>query len=135
LVKPNQNELSELVGAPVTSEADRIAACRKLVAGGHADMVALTLGEDGSLLVTKDKAWRAQAMRIETVSTVGAGDSFLGGMVAALAKGLPLEEAFRMAVAAGTAAVMSPGTELCHAEDVKRLLQDVKIGAVAYAAA
>jgi 6-phosphofructokinase 2 len=135
LVKPNQNELSEFVGMPLTSEADRIAACRKLVTEERVEMVALTLGEDGSLLVTKDKIWRAQPMRIEVVSAVGAGDSFLGGLVAALAKNMPIEQAFRMAVAAGTAAVMSPGTELCHEEDVKRLMKDVKISEIAEAAA
>lgn len=135
LVKPNQNELSEFVGMTLASEADRIAACRKLVKDKRAEIVALTLGEEGSLLVTKDKAWRAQPMRIEMVSAVGAGDSFLGGLVAALAKDMSIEQAFRMAVAAGTAAVMSPGTELCHEEDVKRLQKDVKISEVAVAAA
>jgi len=135
LIKPNQSELSEFVGAPLTREADRIAACRKLVTDKRAEMVALTLGEEGSLLVTKDKAWRAQPMHIEVVSAVGAGDSFLGGLVAALAKDLPVEEAFRTAVAAGTAAVMSPGTDLCHEEDVKRLLKDVKISEIAEATA
>jgi 6-phosphofructokinase 2 len=48
-------------------------------------------------------------------------------MVAALAAGKPLEEAFRVAVAASTAAVMSPGTELSHEADVKRLLSQVQI--------
>jgi 6-phosphofructokinase 2 len=68
-------------------------------------------------------------------STVGAGDSFLGGMMAALAAGASIEEAFRMGVAAGSAAVLSPGTELCREEDVKRLLQEVTISELAHAAA
>ena len=69
-------------------------------------------------------------MKIEVVSTVGAGDSFLGGMVAAIAAGKPLAQAFRMGVAAGSAAVMSQGTELCHEEDVLRLLGEVRISEV-----
>jgi 6-phosphofructokinase 2 len=133
LVKPNQNELGELVGAPLTTDADRIAACRQLVRDGRTEMVALTLGDDGAMLVTARQAWRAQPLRIEVVSAVGAGDSFLGGLVAALAKAMPLEEAFRMAVAAGSAAVMSPGTELCREEDVRRLMPQVKIGEIAAA--
>jgi len=131
LVKPNQNELSEFVGARLDSDAERIAACRKLIGEGAAEIIALTLGEDGSMLVTKDKAWRAEPMQIEVVSTVGAGDSFLGGLVAGLAKGVALEQAFRLAVAAGSAAVMSPGTELCREENVKRLLQKVKVSELA----
>ena len=74
-------------------------------------------------------------MAIELVSTVGAGDSFVGGMVAALAAGKPLEEAFRIAVAAASAAVLSPGTELCREEDVKRLLPQVAISEVEAAVA
>jgi 6-phosphofructokinase 2 len=127
LIKPNLVELADLVGMPLASDTERIAACRKLAAGGRAQMVALTLGEDGALLVTADHAWRAQPMHIEVVSTVGAGDSFLGGLVATLAAGRPPEHAFRVAMAAASAAVMSPGTELCREEDVTRLLPQVTI--------
>jgi 6-phosphofructokinase 2 len=131
LIKPNQVELSDFVGAPLDNDAARIAAARKLIADKRVEAVALTLGEDGALLITADGAWRSEPMQIEVVSSVGAGDSFLGGMVAAIAAGEPLEEAFRMGVAAGSAAVMSPGTELCHEADVKRLLEEVKIRDVA----
>jgi 6-phosphofructokinase 2 len=135
LIKPNLVELSDLVGMSLDSDEARIAACRKLTAEKRAEAVALTLGEDGALLVTAARAWRSQPMNIEVVSTVGAGDSFLGGMVAALASGKPLQEAFRVGVAAGSAAVLSPGTELCREQDVTRLLKDVKISEVAEAAA
>jgi len=131
LIKPNQTELADFAGAQLDSERDYIAACRKLVAAGRAEVVALTLGADGALLVTAHRAWRAAPMKIEVTSTVGAGDSFLGGMVAALAEGKPIEDAFRMGVAAGSAAVMSPGTELCRAEDVQRLFAEVTISEVA----
>ncbi len=131
LVKPNLVELSEFVAKPLHHEKDRIAACRKLVSEGRAEMVALTLGEKGALLVTAQQAWHAQAVQIEAVSAVGAGDSFVGGMVATLANGKPIEEAFRVAMAAASAAVMTPGTGLCQPEDVKRLLPQVQIREVA----
>jgi 6-phosphofructokinase 2 len=127
LIKPNLAELIELIGAPLDSDAERIAACRKLTADGRAQIIALTLGEDGALLVTATQAWRAEPMAIEVVSAVGAGDSFVGGMVSALASGKPLEQAFRVAVAAGSAAVLTPGTELCREEDVMRLIPEVVI--------
>lgn len=135
LIKPNLVELSEFIGAPLDSEQQRIVACRRLVADGGAEIVAVTLGEDGALLVTASQAWRAQPMQIEVVSTVGAGDSFVGGLVAALAAGEPLEQAFRMAVAAGSAAVLTPGNELCREEDVQRLLPEVRIKEIAAATA
>jgi 6-phosphofructokinase 2 len=125
LIKPNQNELSDFVGKGLDNDADRIAACRKLIDAGRTQMVALTLGEEGAMLVTRERALRAEPMRIEVASAVGAGDSFLGGLVTALAKDAPLEEAFRLAVAAGSAAVMSPGTELCSDDDVRRMLPRV----------
>ncbi len=126
LIKPNLVELSDFVGKPLDTDAERIAAARKLIATKCVETVALTLGKDGALLVTATEAWRSEPMEIEVVSTVGAGDSFLGGLVAALAAGEPLDEAFRMGVAAGTAAVMSTGTELCHEADVRRLMETVR---------
>ncbi len=131
LIKPNLAELSEFIGAPLESDEERIAACRRLVAAKQAEAVALTLGEHGALLVTAQHAWRAQPLRIEAVSAVGAGDSFLGGMVAALARGQPIDEALRVAMAAASAALLMPGTGLCQPEDVKRLLPQVKIREIA----
>ncbi len=120
VIKPNLIELMEFVAAPLAHDEDRMTACRKLAAGGGAEIVALTLGEHGAL-----------PLAIEAVSTVGAGDSFLGGLVAELSAGKPLDEAFRVAVAAASAAVMMPGTGLCQPEDVKRLLPKVRIEEIA----
>jgi 6-phosphofructokinase 2 len=135
LIKPNLVELIDFVGSPLEHEAGRIAACRKLAAGGRAQAVALTLGEQGALLVTADQAWRALPLAIEVVSTVGTGDSFLGGMVSALAAGQSMEQAFRVAVAAGSAAALAAGTGLCREADVKRLLKDVRVREIVEAAA
>jgi 6-phosphofructokinase 2 len=127
LIKPNQNELSEFVGRPLDTDSERVAACRQLIAEGRTEMVALTLGEDGAMLVTRERALRAEPIEIDVVSAVGAGDSFLGGLVAALAKDRDTGDAFRLAVAAGTAAVMSPGTDLGSEEDVKRILPRIVV--------
>ena len=131
LFKPNLDELGRLVGRTLAGDAACVAACRDLIVSGRTEAVALTLGDKGALLVTAKRAWKARPLDIDVLSTVGAGDSFLGGMVAALAAGKPIEEAFRTGVAAGSAAVMSPGTELCSEEDVKRLLPKVEIAEIA----
>jgi 6-phosphofructokinase 2 len=131
LIKPNLLELSQLVGASLETDAACVAACRKLIAAGATQAVALTLGEHGALLVTKEHSWKAPPLAIEVVSAVGAGDSFLGGMVWALAASQPIEQAFRVGVAAGSSAVASPGTELCSEADVKRLLPEVQISEIA----
>jgi 6-phosphofructokinase 2 len=134
LFKPNLLELGQLVGKTLEDDAACVAACRDLIISGRTRAVALTLGDKGALLVTAERAWKAQSLEIDVASTVGAGDSFLGGMVAALAAGEPIEDAFRAGVAAGSAAAMSPGTELCRPEDVARLLPQVTIDEVAAAA-
>jgi 6-phosphofructokinase 2 len=90
--------------------------------------------EDGgsqALLVTADEAWRAPALPIRPASTVGAGDSFLGAMVWALAAGKPVEAALAYGAAGGAAALLTHGTELCRAGDVHRLVQDVAVEKIA----
>ncbi len=69
-----------------------------------------------------NQGWFANAAKVEFVSRVGAGDSFMGGFTLALARGLPLEQALAHGAAAASAAVMTPGTQLCRREDFERLL-------------
>lgn len=127
LVKPNLREMRELVGEPLEREEDCIAVCRQLVETRRTEIVALTLGHYGALLVTRDLVLRANALPIKPVSTVGAGDSFLAAMVVRLAAAQGIEDAFRYGVAAGSAALLAPGTDLCRREDVERLLSDVTL--------
>ena len=121
LVKPSRRELQELVHEPLSDGAALIRASRALVQDGQAQIVALTLGQDGALLTTSGDAYRAPALPIRALSAVGAGDSFLGCMVWSITQGMGLAEAFRYGMAGGAAAVSNPGTELCHAEDARRL--------------
>ncbi len=125
MVKPSLRELRELTGMEFTDDTSMIEAAQRLVDTGKTEMVALTLGEDGALLVTADGVWRANAPKVRVLSAVGAGDSFVGGMVGALARGTSLEDAFRRGVASGSAALLSAGTELCRPDDVERLLPEV----------
>lgn len=127
LVKPNLRELSDMAGETLDGESSWVEAARKLVGSGRAEIVALSLGHRGALLVCADGAWRAEPLNVEIVSAVGAGDSFLGAMVWSLASGHSLDKAFRYGVAAGSAALLTPGTDLARAEDVKRLFDDVQM--------
>lgn len=131
LIKPNLAELRELVAGALDEDSSLIGACRALIAQGRTEVVALTLSAQGALLVTADAAWRAQPLPIQPLSTVGAGDSFLGAMVWALASKLSLEEAFRYGAAAGAAALLAPGTDLCGAANVRRFLPQIEIERIA----
>lgn len=127
LIKPNLRELQELVHAPLSNPEACLEAGRTLVDSGRVEVIALTLGHQGALLITAESAFRARAPDVKSVSAVGAGDSFLGGMVWSLASGGSMVEAFRYGVAAGSAAVMNAGTELCHTVDVTRLYEKVAL--------
>ena len=121
LVKPSGRELGELVGRELPDREAKVAAALELVARGAAQVVALTLGADGAVLVSAEGVVPQSVPPVEVRSTVGAGDSFLAAMVLRMAQGRPLLEAFRAGVAAGTATAMSEGTGLCTRADVERL--------------
>lgn len=121
LIKPNQNELGPLIGSVEGDEDRQVAAVRELVATGRCEAVVISLGRAGALLVAVDGCERIPAPTVPIQSKVGAGDSMVAGIVLALARGEPVRNAARFGVAAGTAAVMTPGSELCRREDVERL--------------
>ncbi len=128
--QPNLRELSEVVGERLDDEAAFVRAAVGLVKSRQAEIVALTLGHRGALLVARDRVLRAAPLPITPVSTVGAGDSFLGAMVWSLAAGLDLEHAFRLDVAAGSSALLNLGTELSHPDDTRRLFAEVVVTAL-----
>ncbi|MDI1346351.1 MAG: 1-phosphofructokinase family hexose kinase, partial [Pseudolabrys sp.] len=103
LIKPNLREMCELAGAKLNGSSDWVAAARQYITAGKVEVVALSLGHRGAFLVTRDLALHAQPLPIQPVSAVGAGDSFLGAMIYALAKGDNLTDAFRLAAAARAA--------------------------------
>ncbi|MBS0470580.1 MAG: 1-phosphofructokinase family hexose kinase [Proteobacteria bacterium] len=128
LIKPSRRELAELLGEPLPDRGACVAAARRLVAAGGAESVAVSLGEDGALFVGRDFACDARAPQVVPKSTVGAGDSFLAALVFAIANRAAPDVALRHAVAAGTAALLAPGTALAHAADIARLESGVIVG-------
>jgi 6-phosphofructokinase 2 len=125
LVKPSRRELEHLLGRKAQTPQDEEALAREVVERGRAEIVALTLGTSGAVLATREGTLRLPSPKVDTKSAVGAGDSFVGAMVWALAKGLPVEEAFAHGIAAGAATAMTTGTELCRRADVERLYGEV----------
>lgn len=127
LIKPSLREFEQLAGKPLPDESARLAAANSLIAQGRCEQVALSLGEEGALLVGADFAFCATAPRVEAASTVGAGDSFLGALVWTMARNDKPQDALRFAVAAGSAAMLSRGTGLCNTQDIERLARLVEI--------
>lgn len=127
LAKPSLRELAEVTGASLDTHAAQLAACRRIVDAGQAQLVALSLGSSGALLVTAEGAWQADALPVRVASTIGAGDSFLAGLVLALAHGAAPDHALAQAIAASAAALLTSGTALCRPEDVAKLRPLVRV--------
>lgn len=115
LLKPNHEELAELLGRPLDTLGDVAGAAGELVTRG-VGAVLVSLGAAGALLVDADGALHARGPAVTVRSTVGAGDSTLAGFLAAGGAGAT---ALRVAVAFGTAAVTLPGSALPGPDDIR----------------
>lgn len=126
LLKPNLAELSSLAGREeIHAElVDDVA--REIIERGSCEVVVVSLGPAGAMLVTKNEIIQATPPTVKKRSTVGAGDSMVAGIVWSLARGWELKDALRYGVATGTAATMNHGTELSKLKDVECLFPLVR---------
>ena len=127
LFKPSLRELRDLTGQDLPDDEAQVAAAQQLIQNGQAEIVAVSLGSDGAMVVSADQVWHARAIKVDVQTTIGAGDSFVGGMVWALGRGEALHKAFQFGMASGAAALLAPGTSLSHSDDIHRLLINVII--------
>lgn len=126
LVKPNQEELSLTLNRPLEDRRALMEAARELISCG-AQNVLVSMGGDGAMLVTPERALYAPCVPVQAQSTVGAGDAMVGGLLYGLQQTGSLEQAFAYGVAAGTACVMTAGTQLLRTEDFLALLPCVRL--------
>ena len=118
-IKPNEQEIVSFFGRELQSVADAADAARELVTQGVAEEVMISLGGDGAVWSDGNRKLILQVPRLEhPVSTIGAGDSTLAGLLAGCAKGLSVEDRLALAVSFGTAACMTEGTLPPKAEDI-----------------
>ncbi|MFP4164515.1 MAG: 1-phosphofructokinase family hexose kinase [Chitinispirillaceae bacterium] len=125
LVKPNMHELAALYGEDIQNEKIQLKAAQSLIEEGKSQNVVLSLGAAGVLLVTREGHRRLRSPSVPIKSKVGAGDSMVAGIVYGLSEGFDMRTSVQYGIAAGAAAVMTPGTELCRDEDVKQLFSEI----------
>lgn len=126
LIKPNISELEELAGESIENDDEIHRVARSLIDAGKAEVVLTSLGSGGAILTIADEHHHLRAPTVKIRSKIGAGDSTVAGMVFALADGKTTLEAARFGIAAGSAAVMSEGNELCSREDTEALYRKMK---------
>lgn len=126
LLKPNLAELSALADVDNLEMNQVDDAALSIIKEGKCEVVVVSLGAQGALLVTKDGFEHIPAPMVQKKSTVGAGDSMVAGMVWALSTGKTYREMVQIGVACGSAATMNAGTKLFKKADVLRLLEWIK---------
>lgn len=126
LLKPNLGELSMLKGVEELQQHDVVAAAKDIINNGGCEIMVVSMGASGAMLITKDEVLSSPSPTVRKRSTVGAGDSMVAGMVKALAENKPLLEVLQYGIATGTATTINPGTELCWKEDVERLYAQLR---------
>ena len=126
LIKPNVHEAEGLLKTKLPTEEAVVKAVLNLLEM-DIEVAVISTGKDGLIAATKEKMVKAVPPAVKVRSAVGAGDCAIAGLALKLAAEEPLVEACRLAAAMGTAAVLTPGTELCHRADVERLLPQIKV--------
>jgi len=123
LLKPNLGELGSLSKKDSVTAMEQEELARKLISDKMAEVVVVSMGPQGAMLISNDDMIYVPAPTVHKKSTVGAGDSMVAGMVVSLSQGKALREVVAFGVASGTAATMNEGTGLCKKEDTESLFQ------------
>jgi len=126
LIKPNLHELESVLGMKLQSLSEIVKAARKFIDMG-VSIVAVSLGENGALLIGETQALSSPVVNIEVKGTAGAGDSMIAGFCLAIERRLAPEDMLRYGMAAAAASCMNEGTILCKRDDFEILLNRVEI--------
>jgi 6-phosphofructokinase 2 len=121
LLKPNLSELGFLVGKDWLELSEIEEAAEQLIHRGNCEVIVASMGPAGAMLATREGTKRINAPAVKKMSTVGAGDSMVAGILWMLEQGETIENAVMFGVACGTAATMNQGTQLFRKEDVTKL--------------
>ena len=127
LMKPSLSELSALAGKTSITATEQEKLARKVLDDGKSKVLVVSMGARGAMLATKEGFEYIMPPTVPQQSSVGAGDSMVGGMVLKLQEGWPISEVARFGVAAGTAATMTPGSELCRKDDAEEIYEWLKV--------
>ncbi len=126
LIKPNLAELEGIMKSTLSSKGEMLSACRKLVDMGSQNVL-LSLGRHGAILTDGTRSYYAKTANVAINSTVGAGDSMLSAASYMVEQGADAKEILRCAVAAGTASITTPGTNLFYKDKYEEIYSKIKV--------
>ncbi len=126
IVKPNRAELEEYAGLSRPSEEELITAAKGLIDKGI-KAVALSMGENGAAILTKNRSVKCPALGVNVNSATGAGDAMVGALAYAFENRLSYEHTIRLCIAVSAGAVTTAGTKPPKKELVDKLMEQVNI--------
>lgn len=126
MIKPNSEEMEHLLGVSINNEKDVLESAIKLYESGI-ELVVVSLGKDGALLVCKDGIYHGKPPKIEVVNTVGCGDSMVAAFAVGLERKYSYEQCLRYAVSVSAANAMTFSTGSFSLEDAKEIYNNVII--------
>jgi 6-phosphofructokinase 2 len=130
LIKPNLGELASLAGKNELQPDEVKVIAKEIIAKGKCEVIVVSMGAAGAMLVTKDAAEIITPPPVKRKSTVGAGDSMVAGIIFYLSLGKNILEAAQYGVACGTAATINSGTALCKREDAEKIFKLLQLNAM-----
>ena len=126
LIKPNEEEIKMYSDIEVKDEKTACDAAKALKEKGIENVI-ISLGGKGAVLSCDEGEYFAKAPEVSAVSTIGAGDSMIAGFIGSISKGESYKEAFKTAVAYGSAACLAEGTNPPDKKDIEKLFDDVNV--------
>jgi 1-phosphofructokinase len=127
MIKPNIHELEAAFDLKLSTDDEIRSFCRMLSVKYNISLILVSMGRKGSLLVSGEDCYKAEPIKVEVKSTVGAGDSMIAGMLYGIDKGLSLKDSFAFATACGTLAVTKEGTMTLSLTEIQEMLKKVCI--------
>ena len=126
MIKPNLDEIRMLTGKSCDSLEDMVEAAKKIHSQG-VEIVAVSLGGEGSFVVCESGVYRARVPKLHAVNTVGCGDSMIAGFALGLSENLPMEEILKKASGISAASALREETGFFRMEDMEKLLPEIEI--------
>lgn len=126
LIKPNTDEIKQLLNIDIQSRDEVISAGKKLIEMG-AENVCISLGKDGMIYLNAEEVYEAKVPKIEAVNTVGSGDSTIAGFSVGILRGYEIEELLKLSNACGISNALNIETGFVSLEEVEKYKDLVKV--------
>lgn len=126
LIKPNLREMSQIAGLPSLTQEEAVETAREWIDKGYAEVIVISMGVQGAIICGKDEVHKLAPPKVKSLSTVGAGDSMVAGLLFKLHERSDLKDVLQMGVACGTAATLSRGTKLFERDQAFKLYKRLK---------